>query len=152
MSTHLGHLMRLLNFATEQTMTKALEEMELTAAQGHVMAYITHCSQPPCPRDVEEKFHLSHATVSGILSRLEKKGFLAFQPDEKDRRCKRIYVLEKGRSCHDVMHQTILNIEGQLVQDFSPEEQAQFQALLLRAIANMGITPCHLSSKEESKP
>lgn len=123
--------------------------MDLTAAQGHIMGYLTHCQSPPCPRDVEEVFHLSHPTVSGILSRLEKKGFLELHPDENDRRCKRIYILPKGHQCHETMHQTILNNENRLVQDFTEEEKRIFSDLLTRAIANMGGSPCHPNSKEE---
>ena len=132
-------------------MTNALETMELTAAQGHIMAFLAHSSQPPCPRDVEAEFQLSHPTVSGILSRLEQKGFIELRTDPEDRRCKRIYVLEKGRQCHELMHSTIQNNEQRIVRDFSPEEQEQFAILLQRAITNMGGNPCHGRYKEEDK-
>ena len=86
MSVHYGHLVRILHWCTDQSMTNALEEMDLTAAQGHIMGFLAHSKEPPCPRDVEEKFHLSHPTVSGLLSRLEKKEFIHLKPDEHDRR------------------------------------------------------------------
>ena len=76
MAQHLGHLIRILHWCTDQTMTNALETMELTASQGRIMGYISHCKEPPCPKDVEEAFQMSHPTVSGILSRMEQKGFL----------------------------------------------------------------------------
>lgn len=147
---HYGHLLRILHWCTDQAMTSALESMELTAAQGHIMGYLTHCTEPPCPRDVEEKFHLSHPTVSGILSRLEQKGFLELRPDPRDRRCKRIWVLPKGMECHDLMHSTILSNEERLVRDFTPEERELFCQFLQRAISNMGHTPCHPESKEDT--
>ena len=131
-------------------MTNALETMELTAAQGHIMGYLAHQKQPPCPRDVEKEFHLSHPTVSGLLSRLEQKGFIELRTDPDDRRCKRIYILPKGKECHDLMHQTILSNEQRIVDGFSPEEQELFGALLQRAIQNMGGSPCHRKHKEET--
>ena len=66
-----GHYIRILHWCTDQAMTAALEEMDLTAAQGRIMGYLVHQKEPPCPRDVELEFHLSHPTVSGLLSRLE---------------------------------------------------------------------------------
>ena len=36
--------------------------------------------------DLEEHFHLSHPSVSGTLTRLEKKGFISRRTDENDRR------------------------------------------------------------------
>ena len=150
MQPHFGHLVRILHWCADQSMTSALEKLELTAAQGHIMGYLTHCPEPPCPRDVEETFHLSHPTVSGILSRLEQKGFVELRPDPNDRRCKRIWVLPKGMECHEVMHSTILTNEERMVQNFTPEEREQFLNLLTRAIENMGHSPCYPKNKEEN--
>ena len=151
MHVYYGHLLRILHWCTDQAMTSALEKMDLTASQGHIMGFLSRQPAPPCPRDIEEAFHLSHPTVSGLLSRLEQKGFIQLQTDPADRRCKRIYICQKGHECHQTMHQTILSTEACLVQDFTPEEKEQFARLLQRAIANMGAAPCQFSSKEESQ-
>lgn len=135
----------------EQSITSALEEMDLTAAQGRILGFLAHCPSPPCPRDLEEEFHLTHPTVSGLLSRLEKKGFLQLCPDEEDRRCKRIHLLPKGRQFHETIRQAIANNENRLVRDFTEEEQAVFSALLSRAIANMGGGPCHYPTKPKEE-
>ena len=148
---HYGHLLRILHWCTDQSVSNALEAMELTAAQGHIMAFLAHQAQPPCPRDVEKEFRLSHPTVSGILSRLEQKGFLELRTDPEDRRCKRIYILPKGQQCHALMHQTIRENEARIVEGFTQEEQEQFAQFLQRAIANMGGNPCRQKHKEEPK-
>ena len=146
---HFGHQTRILHWCTDQAITRALEEMDLTSSQGHIMGFLAHQQTPPCPKDVEEAFHLSHPTVSGLLSRLEKKGFIELRTDAVDRRCKRIYVLEKGRQCQQKMKSTIDAIESQMVSDFSQEEMEQFGAFLTRAIANMGGYPQQKGKKEE---
>ena len=151
MEPHYGHMIRILHWCTDQSMTNALEKMELTSAQGHIMGYLTHREQPACPRDVEDTFQLSHPTVSGLLTRLEKKGFIEFRPDEQDRRCKRIHVLPKGRQYRETMHQTIRSNEERLVQNFTEEEKELFAQLLSRAIDNMGGNPCHGKPKEENQ-
>lgn len=144
-----GHLVRVLHWCIDQNMTNALEKMDLTAAQGHVMGFLARRETPPCPRDVEEHLELSHPTVSGLLSRLERKGFLELRPDAQDRRCKRIYLLPKGRESLSTMYQTILTNEKQVVADFTPQEQAEFSRYLERAIANMGGNPCPKSTHKE---
>ena len=149
MNTNYGHLLRILHWCTDQSMTSALEKMELTAAQGHIMGFLAHCHEPPCPRDVEEAFHLSHPTVSGLLQRLEKKEFIQLRCDDHDRRCKRIHVLPKGRQCHELMHDAIRSNEERMVQGFSKEEKVLFFQLLDRAIVNMGGGPCQRNHKEE---
>ena len=124
--------------------------MDLTAAQGRILGFLAHQAEPPCPRDIETQFHLSHPTVSGILSRMEQKDFIQLAPDPVDRRCKRIYVQPRGMECHQAMHQTILETETRLVRGFTPEEKELFADFLQRAISNMGGNPCRLKSKQES--
>ena len=149
MLRHFGHAVRILHWCTDQSMTNALAQMELTAAQGRIMGYIAHSRELRCSRDIEEEFHLSHPTVSGLLSRLEKKGFLEFRPDEKDRRCKRICMLPKGVECIETMHRTIEENEAKMVQGFTEEEKELFRSFLKRAITNMGVQPCNRHHKEE---
>lgn len=148
MKKRYGPRLRMLHCCTDQAITNALAQMELTAAQGHILAFLSRHPQPPCPRDIEEAFQLSHPTVSGLLNRLEKKEFIALRPDPDDKRCKRIYILQKGETCNQHMHKTIDAIERRLVQDFSAEEQEAFTRLLDRAITNMGGT-IHRSTHEE---
>ena len=71
--------------------------------------------------------------------------------DREDRRCKRIYVLPKGRDCQHTMYQIILSNENRFVQGFSPEEQVLFRSLLQRAIDNLRGA-CLQTEQEESNP
>ena len=147
---HYGHLFRVLHCAISQSMTQALGQMELTSAQGRIMGYLARRKEPPCAKDIEEEFHLSHPTVSGLLSRLEKKSFIEFRPDEKDGRCKRIYVSPKGLDCHERIFHVILENEKRVVQGFTQEEKEQFATLLTRAVENMGSQSNFQFEEEET--
>lgn len=136
--SHYGYLFRILSCSISQHITAALGEMELTSAQGHIIGFLAHRETPPCARDLEEHFHLSHPTVSGLLSRLEKKDFIELRPDEIDRRCKRIFLLPKGWDCDERIRGIIDANEERIVQGFTDEEKAQFSVLLSRAAANLG--------------
>lgn len=128
-------------------MTQTLAQMDLTASQSHIMCYLAHCPQPPCSHDVEQALRMSHPTVSGLLIRMEKKGFVRLAPDPQDRRCKRIYLLQKGEDCRRQLGLAIDGIERRIVRGFTLEEQQQFAELLERAIHNMGHDPAN--QKEE---
>ena len=89
--------------------------------------------------------------MSGLLSRLEKKGFICIDPDPADRRCKRVRLDAKGRECLAKMEATIASNEAKLVKDFTEEEKALFADFLSRAITNLGGNPCRTPfCKEES--
>lgn len=142
MKHHYGPRLRALHWCMRQRMSEALGQMELTSAQGHIMGFLAHRESPPCSKDIEEAFRLSHPTVSGILRRMEKKGFIEFRPDETDRRCKRIHILPKGWDCHSRIEKAILETENQVVQGFTEQEQALFSEFLNRALTNLGGSPC----------
>lgn len=150
-----GHKIKQLHTLTGQRLGKTLEQLNLTPTQSHVLSYLVeHQGQDPCPRDVEEFFSLTHPTVSGILSRLEAKGYVAFRLDREDRRCKRIHVTNKARTCHAQIRAHIEALEEEMVRDFTPAERAAFADLLGRAIQNLGGesgTCQKLHEKEESR-
>ncbi len=137
MNTYFGCLSRTLHVYTDQAMTEALAEMDLTGAQGHILGYLNHCKEAPCPKDIEKYFELSHPTVSGLLARLEKKGFVELRTDEADRRCKRIYLLDKGRQYHQAIHSHIEQMEEKIAKGFTEEEKQLLTQLLRRAIQNI---------------
>ena len=128
----------MLQSCAEQTLTAAMEEMELTAAQGHLMGYLIHSREPRCPRDVEKAFHLSHPTVSGLLSRLEQKGFVELRTDPEDRRFKRIYLLPKAWQLDERISRTLEGNERKMTDGFTQQEREEFAAMLQRAIHSMG--------------
>lgn len=142
MKHHYGLRLRALHWCAQQRISEALGQMELTCAQGHIMGFLAHRETPPCSKDIEEAFQLSHPTVSGLLWRMEKKGFIEFRPDQTDRRCKRIHILDKGRDCHSRIEKAIFENERQMVLDFTEEEQALFSGFLDRALSNLGGSPC----------
>lgn len=151
LSVHYGHLVRILHWCCDQTMTEALNKMDLTASQGRLMAFVAHRGQQPTyARDVEQALHLTHPTVSGLLSRLEQKGFVELITDPDDRRSKRIVISEKGLACHERMHAVIIENESRIVHGFTEEEKTLLAQFLQRAIENVHpATGCR--NKEETK-
>ena len=137
---HLGHSIKKLHFLMEQAINQRLLELDLTSAQGHVIGFLRRSKEPPCAKDLETAYGLSHATVSGILSRMEAKGFIEQRPDPRDRRVKRIFLLERGLACSQSIWQHIEESERTMSAGFSPEEQAQLRTFLSRAISNLELS------------
>ena len=146
---HIGHYFKKLHFQMEQSMNRRLQELDLTNAQGHIIGFLTHAKEPPCARDLENAYGLSHATVSGVLSRMEGKGFIEIRPDPRDRRVKRIYLLEKGMACSKEIGRRIGQTENTMSAGFSPEELELFRSFLCRAIDNLSAAQESNTVREE---
>ena len=89
-------------------------------------------------RDIEKLLDCSHATVSGIVSRLAEKGYVSLEPDKNDRRAKNVCLTEKERKCFSQMLERQRTIEEKLLGGFSPGEKQQFSEYLSRIYANLG--------------
>ena len=144
-----AHYFKILNSYMEQIMNREVQKLDLTAAQSQIIGFLTFRPDPPCARDLEEYFHLSHATVSGLLSRMEAKDFIEVRPDPVDRRVKRIYLREKGHACSQRTKEVIDEINQLLLDGFLPEEQEQFERYLRRAAENLGGKSLHPYHKRE---
>ena len=97
--------------------------MDLTASQGPILGFIQHSPVAPCSRDIEEEFHLSHPTVSGILSRLEKKGLVEAVTDPADKRVKLAHLTPAGIALHAQSRQRVVESEERLTALLSDEEK-----------------------------
>ena len=134
---HMGRYFKVMQIRMDHQLNRKLQELDLTSSQGHIIGYLSHRKEAPCARDLEQFFGLSHPTVSGLVSRMEAKGFIEVRPDEEDRRVKRLFLLEKGVACSRQIQQCIEENERQMIQGFTPEETELFRSLLHRAVKNM---------------
>ncbi len=129
---------RTLDQAGKQRVDQQFNAMELTAMQSYVLRYLyDRRGEVVYPKDIEQRFRLTHPTVSGLLARLEAKGFITCTPDPDDRRCKRVAETEKAEQCRLAIRETFRELEQQTLRGFTPEETASLLSLLDRAIANL---------------
>ena len=131
------HYIKMLHFLMDQWVNCELAEYDLTSAQSHIVGYLTYHEGPPCARDLERFFGLSHPTVSGLLRRMESKGFIEIRQDSADRRVKRIFLTEKGCDCSKRIRSNALETESRMVTGFSEDEKELFLSFLQRAVDNM---------------
>lgn len=133
----MGQYFKILQIRLENYMNRQMLALDLTFAQGHIIGFLSHAKEPCCARDIERFFGLSHPTVSGLLNRMEAKGFIEIRPDPRDKRIKRIVLLEKGVACSRQIQQSIEDNDRRMLQGFTEEETVQLQSLLDRLIANL---------------
>jgi len=137
----LGVLIKHIQIQIGKSLNHRLEQMNLTGAQAHVLIFLMNrAGQRTTLRDLEEYLHQSHVTVTGLVQRLVQKGFVTAQVDETDRRCRLLTLTPKATGTLEVIHSHLQRTEEQLVQGFTPEEQALLHQLLLKAAKNIEAT------------
>lgn len=151
MDTSITSRVKRISNALHRLCTEDIAEQELTSSQAYVLAWLTHQQQPVYPGDVSKHFGMKHPTVSGILQRLDAKGFISFVPDSDHRR-KQILLTEKSRRCDERIKNRIRQNEQLLLNGMSAQEIQTLRTLLDRIIGNIALTdtlsePCEKEVK-----
>jgi DNA-binding MarR family transcriptional regulator len=148
-----GPRIKRISNAMDRKRTVDLEDLGLTSSQGLVLGYLArHTEEAVFPGDVCRHFGLSQPTVTGILQRLEAKGFLRYADDPGDRRRRRIVPTQKALDCHEWVKQRFIETEQLLTEGLTEAERSQLLVLLDRLLANMdaGCDSCAPCPKEET--
>ncbi len=83
--------------ALRRTVEKDIKESGLTVPQVNVLDALAE-NDGLSLKDLSQRVSLSHSTVSGIVDRLERQGFVQRKPDVHDRRFTKIYLSEQVKS------------------------------------------------------
>ncbi len=84
------------------------------------------------PSRLAEKTHLDRPTVTGLIDRLERDGWVERRLDPEDRRSLRIFLTPKAMEHRQDLLAVYDEVNGFFLQKFSPEEWQRFQEFLGR--------------------
>lgn len=151
----LGGYFRAISNAMAQDMQQNSERQGLTSTQSmflhHLWIRQTRTQQVTFAKDLEEFFDIKHSTVSGVLQRMEAAGFIRCSASETDRRCKAVFLTEKGLDAIEQTGQHIRKTEARLVENMTEEEITEFRRLLQLAAHNLGVCMPHITKQEKEE-
>jgi DNA-binding MarR family transcriptional regulator len=87
--------------------------------------------------ELAETLHVSPATISNAVKRMEKAGFVQRRPDFTDERISRVFLTEAGRSIRGALEETWCDMEKRAFAGFSKEESSTFRQGLKRVLENL---------------
>ena len=88
-------------------------------------------------KEISEKLHLTPATITDTLQRMEKLEFLERKPDSKDLRVTRVYLTEKGKALQSEIIAIRNTIENDFFQGFTLEEKLLLRRFFLQIRDNI---------------
>jgi DNA-binding MarR family transcriptional regulator len=113
-----------------------MEEIGLHRAQGFALFYLGHREGMP-QSEIARGLHLSAASVTSLLQRMERDGWVVRQTDAADQRVSRVYLTPKARDLHREAHASFHEFERELTAALSEAERAQLRALLQKVHARL---------------
>lgn len=87
--------------------------------------------------ELARRLQVQPATITKMLQRMEKAGFVERRSDPEDQRVSRVYLTEAGRAVRAGVQQVWRQIEEEAFAGFSPEERGLLRRLFLQIRENL---------------
>lgn len=130
MTLDIGRYVKLINDRIKISMDASLKESGLTLSQTRVLGYIHSRGGRTTQKEIEDFLEVSHPTVVGIISRLEKKGFLSCYFDPDNKRSKVVCNTKKAKELSVFVEREIKRVEERLTAGLSEKEIGELRRML----------------------
>lgn len=137
MKRDIGPLIKMLNDKLKASADASLKKSGLTFSQTIVMEFVHSQGGQTTQKEIEEHMGVAHPTIVGIVSRLEKNGFLACYVDESNRRNKIVRETDKALKMSKIMQSERAKTERQLIKGLSNEELNELRRMLRKIYENI---------------
>jgi DNA-binding MarR family transcriptional regulator len=87
--------------------------------------------------DLAARLHVSPATMTKMLRRMEKAGFIERRSDPDDERVSRVYLTDSGRAVQAAVRQVWHTMEEETFAGFTPQERDVLRRSYLRMRENL---------------
>lgn len=87
--------------------------------------------------ELSEELNRSPSTITKMVQRMEKAGFVERREDPRDERISRVYLTLSGRNVRSAVEEVWHSFAAQAFQTFTEQELAQFYNLLQRLYHNI---------------
>ena len=134
----IGFLVKQINNVFEKELNERLKDIGITSSQCAVLDYLFHTSKEEVSqRDVEKNLNLKNPTVTGILRRLDEKGYILCVPNAHDKRKKNIYLTEKAYDIQRRMEADRRKLDRELTRGLTKREVEALRKNLEKLLYNI---------------
>ena len=134
----IGFMIKQVNNVYEKDLNERLRMIGITASQCAVLDFLFHTSKEEVSqRDVERALNLKNPTVTGLLKRLDEKGYILCVPNANDKRKKNIYLTEKAYDIQRRMESDRRKLDRELTRGMTKREVAALRKNLEKLLYNI---------------
>ncbi|MCD8369830.1 MAG: MarR family transcriptional regulator [Clostridiales bacterium] len=108
----------------------ALKQRGLTFSQMRVIQFVSGQGDRTTQKEIEDYLGVSHPTVVGLVTRLERNGFLYCYKDETNRRNKLVCNTRKACDMEREMFEEHQSAEEQLLRGLCEQERKELSRFL----------------------
>ena len=135
-----GYLLARVCKAHRGAVGAALSEIGLHVGQEMVLSHLWG-QDGLTPSELADRLGVEPPTITNMLSRMEKAGFLERCRDPRDARCTRVYLTGKGRELREPVESRWEAVQRNALAGITAEEETLLRGLLGRIQDNLTREP-----------
>ena len=132
----LGQLMGQVCRLSGDRMRVVMERIGLHRGQGLVLLHLWH-RDGMAQQEIARAKHVSPASVTNMLKRMERDGWIERRRDPQDERVMRVYLTEKAQAVREEAHASFHQIDDEIAGALTEDERTEFRRLLLKVFGQL---------------
>lgn len=145
-------LMRYVYNQLERIVNAEFEELGTTLAQASVLLYLfENRKKKITQQNIQSALLLSHPTITGLMKRLEARGFILRTNNPEDCRCKFVSLTEKGSQIERTLKDNIKALEARSLCGLALEDLKVMNKCLCTMAENLTSEEVKIESRRHLK-
>lgn len=149
--TKVFEYLKLINDRTRHQFDLSLKELNLTFSQAGVLRLLYENDGQMSQREIEKAMQVSHPTIVGLVSRLEKNGFVTTHTCDTDHRNKIIESTDKALEHRAYVQSSRKKFEELLLAHLSDQDVSELERMLSQIRDNIFALPLNEDSCKEAR-
>ncbi len=133
-----GFYIKYINKEIRRIFDERFKCYDITKSQMDVLIFLQeHCNEDISQKDVQDYLHISNPTVTGLVNRLEEKGFITRSTSHEDKRLRYLRLTDAGMKICQDNYDTLLFLESKLVDGLNTEQKKELLVSLQTMYNNL---------------
>lgn len=131
----IGYMIKMIDNTYKHEINQKLKDYGLTQTQSSLLLYLARNKDHEISqREIERFMDCTNPTITGILNRLEKNGFIIRKSSSKDARFKCVELSDKANQMHKEIREVLDMNEAHLLACLNENEREQLHDLLSKLL------------------
>lgn len=132
----IGKLISILHRKSRVYFERELEPLGIGSGEVKIFSYLAY--EPGATQhEITEYFKLDKGTVSYLIKKMDKRGYVRKESDPEDRRSSKLYLTQKAKKKEKEIKRIFLGWTELLLNGFAKEEKKHAFEILERMIENV---------------
>ncbi len=131
-----GHLLSRVCRLTRYRLRIKMEAIGLHCGQGLVLSYLWHNDGIPSA-EIARALRISPATVTNMIKRMERGGWIERRADPDDQRILRVYLTGKSLSLKEEIRRSFRELEEEITGVLTEEEVENLSTILAKVYSRL---------------